>query len=202
MKKMIVFSLGVILLLSGCYPDGPDDFEELDLVYSNYDASFDFTSQKTYAMPDKIVRITGEVAQGGEPEFIKEPAASQILETIASNMSALGWTRVAQGQEDDADMVLFPASWTNTYVYYWYDYWCWWYYYYCGWGGWYGGGNVSSYSTGTLVMTLVPNDTSIPEPAKVWGGAINGLLAYSYDQNRVNKAIKQAFDQSPYLNVK
>ena len=34
-----------------------------------------------------------------------------------------------------------------------------------------------------------------------WTGAINGILTWSYNASRVNNAIDQAFDQSPYLRT-
>ena len=57
-------------------------------------------------------------------------------------------------------------------------------------------------ATGTLTMSLVVNQSDYIEPAVVWSGAINGLLSGAFDQSRVTKGIDQAFDQSPYLNVK
>ena len=47
--------------LSGCYPEGAEYVEELDLVLTNYDDSYDFSSKTTYAMPDSIIKITGDV---------------------------------------------------------------------------------------------------------------------------------------------
>lgn len=196
--KKVIFYLGIIFLMVSCYPEGPEYYEDLDLVYTNYTESFDFSSKGTYAMPDKIVKVTGNLSEGEEPEFVKEPYNTQILQRIENNMSALGWTRV--NDPDNSDLVLFPATWTNTTVYYWYDYWCWYYYYYCGWGWYYP--MVSSYTTGTLVMTLVASGNDYIEPANVWLAAANGLMSGTYNTSRVNQAIDQAFKQSPYLNTK
>lgn len=198
MKKNVFYLIGIIFLMVSCYPEGIEYYEETDIVYTDYTESFDFASRGTYAMPDKIVKITGNLTEGEEPEFVKEPYNTQILQKIESNMSALGWSKVAD--PDNADLVLFPAVWTNTTVYYWYDYWCWYYYYYCGWGYYYP--MVSSYTTGTLVMTLVASGDDYIEPALVWRAAANGLLSGSYDITRVNQVIDQAFKQSPYLNTK
>jgi Domain of unknown function (DUF4136) len=200
MKMKPALYLGLFLFLVSCYPGGIDYYEETDIIYTNYEAEFDFTGQSTYAMPDRIVKITGNLLEGEDPEFINEPYNTQMVNRIQSNMSALGWTLV----EDPAvaDVVLFPAAWSNTTVYYWYDYWCWYYYYYCGWGGWgYSYPTVSSYTTGTLVMTLVANDASYVEPPKVWISAANGLLSGANDIDRVNDVIDQTFEQSPYLNI-
>ncbi len=110
-----------------------------------------------------------------------------------------GWTKVEDPA--NADLVLFPAAWTNTTIYYWYDYWCWYYPYYCGWGWGWGYPSVSSYTTGTLLMTLVADGDDYVEPFRVWSSAANGLLSGAYNTDRVLKTIDQAFEQSPYLNI-
>ncbi len=192
----LAFIAGMIFL-GGCYPDGAEYYEDTDIVYTDYDDQFDFSSKGTYSIPDKIVKITGNLNEGELPEFIKEPYNSQILNNIEKNMTLMGYTKVEDPA--NADMVLFPAVWTNTTIYYWYDYWCWYYPYYCGWG--WGYPSVTAYTTGTLVMSLVADGDEYVEPAKVWTGAANGLLSGAYDVTRVNNAIDQAFKQSPYLKT-
>lgn len=192
MKKFLFTALPA-LLLWGCYPAGPEYYEDLDVVITSFDESFDFASKGTYAMPDKIVKISAEI--GSDPEYVKEPQNTQILNMIKANMTALGWEPVEDPA--DADLTLFPAAWTNTTVYYWYDYWCWYYPYYCGYG--WGYPSVSSYTTGTLVMTLVTD--GFIEPERVWTGAINGLLSGGSNTTRIKNGIDQAFAQSPYLKT-
>jgi len=189
--------LGIIFMMVSCTPGGPEDYEDLDIVYTNYSESFDFASLSTYAMPDKIVKVTGNLSSGEDPEYVQEPYNTQILNKIASEMEALGWTKV--DDPEVADLVLFPATWTNTTVYYSYDYWCWYYAYYCGWGYYYP--EVSSYTTGTLVMTLVVAGEDYIDPFVVWTSAANGVTSGAYDVTRVTKAIDQAFKQSPYLKT-
>ena len=198
MKKVPIYFLAFMLLMGSCYPDGPEYYEEYDLVYTNYDEDFSFDGNVTYAMPDSVVIITGDLIEGKDPEFIREPFNSQIINGIEANMGSLGWTRVQDPGE--ADLVLMPASWSNTTVYYWYDYWCWYYPWYCGWG-WYYPGYVTSYTTGTLVMTLVAMGEDYIEPTRVWTGAINGLLSGSFNVQRVTNGIDQAFEQSNYLDI-
>jgi hypothetical protein len=193
MKRTIIYTLFVALALvmASCYPGGIEYYDDTDIVFTSYEPDYDFMQQQSYTMPDSVVKITGD----DEPEFIDEPYNTMIINRIKSNMETLGWNLVED--PDDADLVLFPASWTNTSIYYWYDYWCWYYPWYCGWG-WYYPGYAVSYTTGTLVMTLVENDDAI-EPYRVWTAAVNGLLSGGNDMNRVNKGIDQAFEQSPYL---
>jgi len=200
MKRKFL-SLAIIAILSflwGCYPDGAEYYEETDIVYTNFVDKYDFKSKGTYSIPDKIVKITGELVEGEDPEFVKEPYNTQILLKIQSNMTAFGYTKVTDPAT--ADLVLFPAVWTNTTVYYYYDYWCWYYPYYCGWG--WGYPSVTSYTTGTLLMTLVADGEEYVQPTNVWTAAANGLMSGYYDVTRVNTAIDQAFKQSPYLNTK
>lgn len=184
--------------MTGCYPGGTEYYEDTDVVYTNYDNQFDFTSGSTYAIPDKIVNITGDLITGEEPKFVKEPFNTQLLQRIEDNMMSLGWSKTEDPAE--ADLVLFPAVWSNTTIYYFYDYWCWYYPYYCGWG--WGYPSVTSYTTGTLLMTLVADGEDYISPDIVWTAAANGLLSGSYNISRANRAIDQAFTQSPYLNTK
>lgn len=198
MKRNVLFLIAIVLLMGSCYPGGAEYYDETDIVYTHYDNTFDFKSLGTYAMPDKIVKITGSDISGDGPETIDDKYALPMLQKIEANMTALGWTKVAT--PETADVVLFPAVWTNTTVYYWYDYWCWYYPYYCGWGYYYP--YVSSYTTGTMIMTIVPRTQESVQPTGVWVAAINGLMSGAYDATRVNNAIDQSFKQSPYLNTK
>jgi hypothetical protein len=209
MKKKIPFAVFIIsaFMLWGCYPNGPEYYEELDVVLTTHKADYDFVSKATYAMPNKIVKITGNLVEGDQPEFIPDGTAQKILARIESNMSSLGWQRVDVSA--NPDLLLAPASWETTTIYYYYDYWYWWYGgYYGGWGWYYPGYYppvyYDSYTTGTLVMSLV--DKSIlsanGNPVSQWTGAINGILTGTYDADRMNKSIDQVFAQSPYLKTK
>ena len=199
MKRIALYLSVLSLILTSCYPDPVIYTSDLDLVYTNYDEEFNFSSFNTYAMPDSIVAIAKEIESVEDLEFIEEPYNSQILKSIADNMSALGWTRVDDAEQ--ADLVLLPAAWKNTTVVYWYDYWCWYSYYYCGWGYYPPYTNATSYTTVTLVMGLLYTGDEHIEPSKGWRGAVNGVLSASYNIDRVTKAIQQACVQSPYLNI-
>ena len=197
MKKNVFYLIGIIFLMVSCYPGEIESYEETDLVYTNYDDSFNFTSKGTYSMPDKIVKVTGDLTDGETPDYVSEPYNTEILTLIKGHMSDLGWEY--KDDPENADVVLFPAVWSNTTVVYWYDYWCWYYYYYCGWGYYYP--YYTTYTTGTMVMLMVPTDESI-EPVTVWTAALNGLVSGNYNISRITQAIDQAFEQSPYLNTK
>ena len=198
----IVFLTG-ILFFGGCYPDGADYVEDLDVVYSVYDKDTDFVSKGTYSLPDKIVKITGD--DEGDIEYVNDIYARPTLAQIDKNMQALGWTKTTA---DKADVQILPAAWTTTTVFYWGywgDYWCWYYPYYCGGGGWYYPyyPTYSSVTTGTLLLTMVDPKVENPVGGKkvVWTAALNGLYQASYVASRVNGLIDQAFTQSPYLKT-
>jgi hypothetical protein len=205
MKKRILpfIVLLSMALLWGCYPNGPDYAEDMDLVVTHHNTAYDFVSRATYAMPDKIVKITGSLQEGDTPEFIPAATASQILARIAENMANLGWQRVAI--DASPDILLAPASWETTTIYYYYDYWSWWYGgYYPGYPGYYPPVSYAgSYTTGSLLMTMMdPKEIGANgNPVQQWSGIINGILNDKYNASRVNPLIDQAFKQSSYLKT-
>jgi hypothetical protein len=199
-SKLAIVTATLSSLLLGCYPQGPEYNEDLDVVLTYFQDVYDFDVKNTYARPDRIVKITGNLQEGDDPEYIPDATAALILAQIDKNMGDLGWQKV--DVDEDPDLLLTPASWETTTITYWYDYWAWWWGgYYPGWG--YYPGYVSSYSTGTLLMGLI--DPSVVgangNPIVQWTGAINGILTGSYNPSRVNKGIDQAFAQSPYLKI-
>jgi len=199
MKHFKIFSLlALVLLMAGCYPDGPEYIDQYDLVYTNYDSQYDFTAKQTYAIPDKIMKITDGLLNGDDPTFIKDTYAIPMLNQINKNMSDFGWTKVSK--DANPDVVLNPAAYELTTYSYWYagGYWGWWY------GGWYYPYPVvTSYSTGSLIVTMTdPNDKSADDKARAeWSFIVNGLLeGTSADFTaRFTKGINQAFEQSQYL---
>lgn len=202
-KLIAIILMSAVAAFWGCSYEGAEYTEELDLVATNYDADYNFASKGTYSLPDKIVKITGDVAP--PDEYIKDIYGIPMLAQIEANMTTLGWTKVDISASPDVQ--LLPAAWTSTtivYSGYYGGYYCWYYPYYCG-GGWYYpyAGYSSSYTTGTLLMTIVdPNQESTDGNLRVvWNGAMNGLLSGSYDIDRITKGINQCFTQSPYLKT-
>jgi len=211
-KKLYQLVLVALIAYStvSCRPDGAEYIDELDIVYTNYDASFEFTSQNTFALPDKIVKITDEsvdLKPGDEPEYLDPVYAALILSSIRSNMEAIGYRYVDKSA--DPDLIILPSVAQTDQIYFYYD-WSYWYWYYPGWspgyGWWYPGyypPQVSRIRTGTLMMQMTSEsyqEVSDQIPV-VWTGLVNGLLEGSANSinQRVNNSINQAFEQSPYL---
>jgi hypothetical protein len=97
----------------------------------------------------------------------------------------------------------YPYYWGWYGGWYWYkssDYYYPWYPYYP-----YGGTYVSSYTQGSLIMSLSDVSSATEETDSipvVWLGVINGLMGSTDKadiQNRLEYGIDQAFDQSLYL---
>jgi len=219
MKKLLILSLTAIALsFVGCYPGGPEDLEDFDIVLTNYNPSFNFQSDtvKTFTLPSKVVKIGSsdklDPDGNNEPDYIKDANAQIILNAIKDNMIAAGWQY--ESDSSKADLIILPSAMETEYLYYYYDYWYWGWYYptypYYGWGygGYYPPSYASSYTSGTLFIQMTwPEggalnvDERIPV---VWTGIINGLLEGSQVdlQLRVDKSIDKAFAQSPYLTKK
>jgi Domain of unknown function (DUF4136) len=199
----------VLLVFAGCYPYTPTYTQQYDLILTDHDPNFTFTTRHTYSLPDSIVIVTGDkVDNPNAPlQFVNPATAVQIFSAIRTNMNGRGWTEVNRLQ--GPDVMLMPAVMQTTYLYYYYD-WCYyWYWYdpYC-YGWYYPGyypGTVSGYSTGTLLVSMVDpkNVTPDQELPVAWSMVINGLLTgdASSVTTRITSNINQAFTQSPYLDL-
>jgi hypothetical protein len=205
MKRNLSGVLLSVALLSGCYPGGPEYIEDLDLVVTRHDSSFDFDEMKTYALPDRIVKITGNLEEDEEVEFINDSYASIILGRIRDNLEDYGWAEV--GADQNPDVIILPSAMQSTTWIWYYDYWYWdWYYPYYWWGWYYpypiyGG----SYSSGSvfLQMTFPDGVTAADNIPVVWSAILNGLLEGDVSQidSRIGRSVDQAFEQSPYLDL-
>jgi hypothetical protein len=205
MKIVKVLSLAaIVFLMTQCYPEGPVYVDELDLVYTNYDPGYGFAAKHTFAVPDKIMKIDDDLANGGGPNYVKDIYATPMLTRIVQNMTSNGWSQV--DVDKNPDVLLAPVAYelTTTYYYGSGGYWDWWYGGYYPGGGWYYPYPVTtSYSTGSLIVTMLdPNDVSADDKMRaVWGFVVNGLLEGSTTEfnARITKGINQAFTQSAYL---
>jgi len=213
-KNFLMYLLWTTMIVSlgSCYPDGAEFVDELDIAATNFDETFDFSSVRTYYMPDSIVRITDE--DDPNPPDLSPDEDQILLDRIATNFQNIGYTRLDEASQAQADVVILVNAVTTQTVVIWWDYWGWWpgwgYYppgYGPGWGWGYPWGGYSgySYTTGSLIVQLV--DPANPEPGDLipveWSGVVNGLAQGSnqYIISRGVAGIDQLFAQSPYLDV-
>ncbi|TMI73656.1 MAG: DUF4136 domain-containing protein [Bacteroidetes bacterium] len=204
-----------LFVLISCYPKGAEFAEDLDLVLTNYNQDFDFKAKHTYAIPDSVIKITGDVFNDPDgdhkPTFVDQTYANAILAAVNQNMTANGWTRVSK--TSNPDVVLLASAMTTTNIYYYYDwwYWSWWYPSGCYCYGWYYPGYyppyyVSGYRSGTVLVQMVDRSAIVPSGGNVpveWTAIFNGLAEGSTSSitARIGTAINQAFSQSPYLKI-
>lgn len=207
-------ALLVACMLWACYPESPTTVEEVDIVVTAFDESFDFASALTYAMPDSVVEIDlGEGALGSYDHAL----SAGILARVALNMATAGYTREMDPVANGADVVIIvQASVTlnvNAYSYYpWDPYWGWypgWSYWGgcpgCGWGyPWGPVTSVTSYTTGSVIIEMVdptamPSTDDGPAWNMRWAAILNGMAEGGNAAGRLDSAIDQAFAQSPYL---
>lgn len=207
-KKMLWF---LAVALVGCYPEGLEYVDEADIVFTNYDNTFDFGTVKTYSMPDRIVEITdATIDDDEEPEYVDDEYADVILTSLDQNLAALGWQKV--DKNNNPDVVILPTVNTTTNIYMYYDWWYWgWYYpgYYPGWGWYYPGyyypPYITGYRSGSLLVQLTrPESTGLKAKIAVpWLAIVNGLLEGGTESinDRIQTTMDQAFIQSPYLKT-
>jgi hypothetical protein len=206
--------LGILslVLISGCYPNGAEFIDDLDLVYTNYSSSFDFNSKQTYAIPDSVIKITGDIFNDPDgdlkPTFLSASSAAVILDAINQNMTDAGWTKV--NKFSNPDVIMLVSTVTTTNIYWYYDWWYWgWYYpgFYPGWGWYYPGyypPYVTGYRSGSVLIQMV-DAKAVAAGAEnapvVWSCILNGLAegGTSSIAARVQTGIGKAFAQSPYL---
>lgn len=227
--KHLNILLGSILiagLMSSCYPDEVDDIEDLDIVQTQYDVSFNFDERMYYLLPDTVPLITDdEFYEKTEEEIALDNA---IIDEIEFQMNAAGYTRLAIEDTADSDrmdqaLIVLPTRGTVTYTNYYYDYyyygrnyWDFYYgfdYYYPGyyWNYYYPWGypTSNSYAVGTVIIEMVDptdpfnvdDDNGEVSYSVRWLAILNGLAELSIEntESRIQDGIEQAFNQSPYL---
>ena len=221
---LVALLFSVIIMLSSCYPNDNLSISETDIVMVGYYDSVDFTTLKTYYMSDTVYPVRDDTS---DHSLIK--SNDLIINTIAANMTAYGYTRVTDTTEATPDVRVSSAaiSVTTVSVGWWYPYypgwgWGWGYwkksstrgadYYYPGYPGYYPPGYgwgypyYSSYTTGTLLIEMAdPNDYRVVDNDTVtpiyWNGAVNGVLSSGSDDNRIKGGINKAFELSPEIKT-
>ena len=188
-------------LLSSCYPEEVNSYSELDLVFTNYDETYDFNGVMTYHLPDTVIPILDE---DDDPEDVNTTNDAFILQEIRKQLGEAGLTYVADTSADFDVVFIATKMKTTTLVYwydYWYGYWGWYPGYYPGWG--WGYPSVSSYTTGTLHISMYDPD-NFDEDSEIvpveWNGLANGLLNVTGTQttrNRISIALEKMFNEFP-----
>ena len=211
LKKYYVFLLiSFPLILISCYSDYGLDVKDFDVVITFRDNEVNFQQYRTYAMPDSVVRMI-DSSSTTEPNTTFDQT---ILNEIKTQMTAAGYTRIEPDTNNLPDVIVLAGVTSSDYYAagggYWWGWWGW----YPGWGyypgyggGWYPSyGYVYSYTTGTLLISMIDPDRSDVNSKTigvVWSGALNGVITGSESDTRVRiiDGIDKMFQQSSYLRV-
>jgi hypothetical protein len=203
MYRRALALVALAFVAAGCSPGSdPESITAFDTVTTLFSSQADFAGAQTFTVVDSVMHL------GEPPDDISRAYDALILSRIRADLSAIGWTEIANpGPGNNPDVAVQTAVTTSEYsgVVYWPPYWGW----YPGWGypgygwGWGGWATAYSYTTGTVLMAMLdlrnPNIGSQTIPV-MWLGALNGVLGNTASsQARITNGIDQAFEQSPYL---
>jgi hypothetical protein len=180
------------------------------------DSTVDFGALQTFAMPDTIVHFAPAT---GTPLAVPRTFDETILDRVRNDFLARGYVDVTGAENVQPDfVVLVGATATENRAafvsYPWYASWG----FFAGWG-WYAPGfdnswtivypwaphvTVASYPRGTLIVELIPTLSVNPLNQSVnaaWAGVATAVLNGQGTDARLNAAIDQMFNLSPYLHA-
>jgi hypothetical protein len=203
--------------------------DELDITFTYYDTTYNFQQNSTYAIRDSVGIISDYLSNNEIANFYKNGGGSdKIKEQVRANLNALGYSEVAGTANFDFGVNLVVMAVENTEYYYgwWYGYYG---YYGWYWGGWYPYYGYPwypvsvTYQQGALLMELVDGNSlrayriwaddktqgeienadpdEVPDVNFVWQALVSGVAGSetSYNKDRAERGIDEAFSQSPYL---
>ena len=206
MKRVgsLIGLMGLVAVLSSCYPGEISNTGETDLVVSGARPGYTF-AKKTYFMPDTVFYIQ---ADSMAPDTFDHAFDDDIDAAVAAGLAGYGYTRLdPDADPETADLLVINAIAVNTNI----SVWTWWPGYYppywgCCWGGypWWPVSGATVWRSGTVV-TMMQDPDLVDEGedgGNVWVGGMNGLAEGSTEgaRTRITRGIAQAFEQSPYLD--
>ena len=210
MKRMIgitMLAITGIALLSSCTKDPINNLteEESRIYITNRNSTADFSTYKTYSIPDSVYVIDNNNFRGGQ-------ATTWDLQALASVRNALesrGYVRVARSQSPDLGVNISRMYNTTTNVVdlqnYWGGYGGYYDPFYWGYGG-YGYGYPSAYalveSTEAMVSVEILDLKNAPANRTInviWNGLIRGSNVFT--TTAVTTGVDALFQQSPYIKT-
>ena len=208
MKKLHVFiGLAIILLACQSEPDNQRLFDQL-VVSTNYDPQANFGFYSTYALPTDTI---GFISNNYRDTILTAGTSSlprPVLEALAANLSARGYTRVKRNENPDLGIAVFVVNDFNLFQEVIYPGGAYGYpgnYYsgYYGYNSWYAYPYINTYvsNTGILIIEIVDLKAKNPDnKARVIWNAYLGDVYSTIDLIKQSvDAINQAFAQSPYI---
>lgn len=205
MKKLLFLACAAVAM-TACEKDPDMGKLEANLaVYTDYESEADFGGKHTYFLPDSILEAGGHHAT-----YWNDENSQAIIGRVEAAMNSRGYTRIMNPERrDEADLgvqLSYVAQTTQVvtggYFGGWWDFSFW-----GPWSGWYYPYPVSySYNTNTLIMEMV--DLSADASAEssklpvIWYANASGFdFGGRYNQQLIEQAVDQAFEQSPYIKA-
>jgi hypothetical protein len=225
MRHLNLFLIALVIsFLSACYPYDSVYTDELDATITVYDTLTDFSKFKTYVIRDSVGLVYNDwLTDAQVNEFYSQGGSSDKIEAmVKAKFDALGYTEVTDLADADfaINMTMFAIEYSTYYYYYpgwWWGYPGYWppYWgpykksvadvnYYYPWYPYYPSYTYYTSYEGLLLVemadakTITDND---PEIRFIWEAGIQGSLTSdkSYNQERIQRGLDEAFEQSPYL---
>jgi hypothetical protein len=205
-KYFILYLLGLIFLV-GCQTE-PEQVKLLDelVVATNYDTNADFSSYSTFAIPTDTIGFFSNTSNDTIITQQDEDYPRPVIEKIKANMNARGYTQVDRTQNPDLGVNIVVVNDFDIFQQVVYpDYYGGGGYYsgYYGYNSWYGYPyvNTYAYNTGVLIIEIVDlkNRTSNNNVKVIWDAYLGDVYSTINLRTQTEKAIDQAFVQSPYL---
>jgi hypothetical protein len=213
MKRKIIYAFAsVFVLLTGCHrePD-PEKLADQLVVSTNFDATADFGSYATYAIPTDTI---GFVSNSPDDDTIWVASSSsalprEIIQSVVTNLSSRGFSRVSRNSNPDIGInvtlvkdfnvfqqIVYPSSYYYPGSYY-SGYW--------GYGSSYYYPYVSTYTYRSAVIVIeavdLKNKTPDNKVKVVWNTYLGDLYTTVDVEAETLAAIDQAFKQSEYLKT-
>lgn len=209
MKRNLFYLVLAGIALCSCEKN--PDLNQLDsdfTVYTQYDEQADFSGAKTYYLPDSILTAGG----GLKAAYMRNENTDKLVSTVESEMNNRGYMRTENKADADLGIQMtyiennvnmvgivggFWDGWWDPF--YWGSFWT---------GGWYYPYTVNySYQTGNIVLEMLDlrnKETENNQLPVIWFANSEGLTygnTYT-DVMLLQRAIKQSFEQSSYINHK
>jgi len=199
-QRIPIVVLGLLATIAfvslGCHPGNISDLSETDIVATHYDETVDYGAYLTYAMEDTIYDMA-ELEDPDYPSDLDRTHQALVISLVKEQMASVGYQLLPEDSTEEPDLRIGLGAVTRDGTIYY------------GWGGyyWYWGyyGRID-YTVGTLVILMADWETRDEDEDTVdviWTAGIDGVLDESTSRmrDRINRAIPQAFTQSPYLGT-
>jgi hypothetical protein len=205
----------IVAALAGCGDDESNLIfvpgQPTGTVFTLHDATFDFTTLRTFVMPDTVVQLA---PVSGTSLPVTHSFDAAILAQVRANLLSRGYVEITT-PGTEADFVVLVGVTAAAHYNAWVGYnvgTVWGFFpnwdipgFDSSWGivyPWFPQVGATSFNSGTLIVDMVPTRLAVPAARtvqSVWAGVASTLLTGTVSTSQVTGAVDQMFAQSPYL---